>query len=608
MTADKAITLTMMLLLAGSAWCAAHNVSGTVTCDGQGVAGVAVSDGHNIVLTDAEGRYAMTSDKERGYVFYTLPGGYEPLLDDGFNPKFWAPLRSEDVNVAEVHDFELRRMPNDRHVVIFGADTHIARRLSDRAYIKRGFIASLADEVERAGDVPVYSILLGDITWDVMWYQNDYNLTDFISDMAEYDYPVPLWSVIGNHDHDPSVPAGPNTDDLSSRLWRDAVCPNYYSFNLGKVHYVVLDDVVYLNEPVSGETYSEGIAGSRNYYGRITDAQMSWLEKDLALIDSHTPVVVCMHIPAWNITSSFRFTTRLDNTHALCAMLSRFDQAHIMSGHTHCNYTARPGNYPRVVEHNLATMSGTLWWSAALTGHHVCQDGSPAGYLRWTMDGDKAQWYFKPIHEGESQMRLYDMNTVSNFYRTNTAMRSILSDYPSRVNYANIESNTVMVNVFAYDTDWKVSICEGEDLLECERVYTEDPFHTLAYDVPSYNTSGYYSDYYSTTNSTHMFKARATTADKPITVRVIDSFGNIYLKSITRPHNYSLNMEKRETDLVVGDVNTDDEITIADINVVIDMLLGNGHNVCPPILADCNGDNEVNIADINTIIKLIYNQ
>ena len=118
----------MLLVLLGTAVCAAHNVSGTITCDGQGVAGVAVSDGYEVVVTDANGYYAMSSSKLNGYIFYTLPGGYEPLVADGFNPQFWAPLESSDITVDETHDFTLRRVDNDRHTVIIGADTHQGRQ------------------------------------------------------------------------------------------------------------------------------------------------------------------------------------------------------------------------------------------------------------------------------------------------------------------------------------------------------------------------------------------------------------------------------------------------------------------------------------------------
>ena len=608
MRTTATILLTATLVLGTVLCCAAHNVEGTITCEGQGVPGVAVSDGYEIVLTDADGYYAMTSAKKNGYVFYTLPGGYEPEMTDGFMPQFWAPLESHDTGVHETHDFTLRRVDNDCHIMIFGADSHLARRNSDRAYFKKGFIANLKEEAQQAGDMPIYSVLLGDLTWDVFWTQDNYNLRDFMADMKSWQYPVPLWPVIGNHDHDPSIPEGEETDFESSGLWREAVCPNYYSFNLGKVHYVVLDDIEYLNEYEEGYPYSEGVAGNRNYRGVISAEQVSWLRRDLELVAKTTPVVVCMHIPAWSITSSFGYYARLDNTYWLCSLLDKFDQAHIVSGHTHGNYTVHPNSFPRVTEHNLAALCGTLWWTSCLTGKNVCHDGSSAGYSFWTVEGKALNWKLKPVGNGNDQMRLYDMNTIRDFYRTSNAIRAILAEYPNRVNYSTIEDNVVMVNVFAYDRDWQVSICEGDSLLGCQRVCTEDPYHTITYDVPRWNAVGYYTADYATSNSTHLFKAVAATATKPITVRVVDSFGHVYLRSISRPHNYNVNMEGHETTLAVGDVNTDGEVNISDINLVVDILLTGALNGCPLILADCNADNEVSIADVNQVIDLILKQ
>lgn len=585
---------------------AAQNVSGTVTCDGAGVAGVAVSDGYEVVVTDAGGHYAMTSEKKNGYVFYSLPGGYEPELADGFLPQFWQPLNSPDSAVPEVHDFVLRRVYNDRHIVVFGADTHLARRNSDRALFKKGFLASLKSEADNAGNVPVYSVLLGDLTWDVFWTQNDYNLRDYMADMKSWDYPMTLWPVIGNHDHDPSVPAGAATDFNAAGLWREVVCPNYYSFNLGRVHYVVLDDINYLNEREDGATYSVGVAGSRNYSGNVSSEQISWLRKDLSLVDSGTPVVVCLHIPAWGISSAFGTYARLDNTYTLCHELRRFSKVHFVSGHTHGNYTVHPTAYSNVTEHNLASVCGTLWRGTGLSGHNVCHDGSPAGYSVWTVSGNDLRWAYKSPGNGDQQMRIYDMNTVRSFYRSNSAMRGILGYSPSRVDYSSIDDNIVMVNVFAYDTDWQVSICEGNTLLDCQRVYTEDPFHTITDDVPAWNKMSYYDDY-ATSRNTHMFKAVATTATLPITVRVIDSFGNVSLRSISRPHAYSSGMESDENVLIQGDVNSDGEVTVADVNVIIDLVMGGTNLSCPPVLVDCNGDNEINLADVNAAINRILN-
>ena len=55
-------------------------------------------------------------------------------------------------------------------------------------------------------------------------------------------------------------------------------------------------------------------------------------------------------------------------------------------------------------------------------------------------------------------------------------------------------------------------------------------------------------------------------------------------------------------DIIMGDVNGDSEVNIADVNAVINMILGgNDDNTA----ADLNGDGEINIADVNAIINII---
>ena len=61
------------------------------------------------------------------------------------------------------------------------------------------------------------------------------------------------------------------------------------------------------------------------------------------------------------------------------------------------------------------------------------------------------------------------------------------------------------------------------------------------------------------------------------------------------PRQYSSNIQ--------GDVNADGEVNIADINMLIDVILG--HSANPK--CDLNNDSEINIADINVLIDLILN-
>ena len=50
-----------------------------------------------------------------------------------------------------------------------------------------------------------------------------------------------------------------------------------------------------------------------------------------------------------------------------------------------------------------------------------------------------------------------------------------------------------------------------------------------------------------------------------------------------------------------GDVNGDGEVTVADVNAIINMILTGEHNT----LGDVNGDGEISLADVNAVIDLI---
>ena len=56
-----------------------------------------------------------------------------------------------------------------------------------------------------------------------------------------------------------------------------------------------------------------------------------------------------------------------------------------------------------------------------------------------------------------------------------------------------------------------------------------------------------------------------------------------------------------------GDVNGDGEIGIADINALIDIILGGSADDCTLWRADVNNDNEIGIGDINALIDMILN-
>ena len=184
MKSFQKIALAMIAAAAATAASNAQNINGRITCDGAGVQGVAVSDGYVVTLTDADGNYSFTSQKKNGYVFYTLPRGYEPTTSYNFIPKFWEQLSSTDVSATETHNFTLHKVDNDAHLMIFSADAHLADRNKDRAMYQKSYVATLKKEKEAAKTAGkrIYSIMLGDLTWDNYWYSKKYNLNNFVAD------------------------------------------------------------------------------------------------------------------------------------------------------------------------------------------------------------------------------------------------------------------------------------------------------------------------------------------------------------------------------------------------------------------------------------------
>ena len=54
---------------------------------------------------------------------------------------------------------------------------------------------------------------------------------------------------------------------------------------------------------------------------------------------------------------------------------------------------------------------------------------------------------------------------------------------------------------------------------------------------------------------------------------------------------------------VVGDVNGDDEVSIADVTMLVDLLLRQQSNE----RSDVNGDGETSIADLTSLVDIVAN-
>src|SRR5690606_16895978 len=182
-------------------------------------------------------------------------------------PLFFNRL-SRPADTVEIQDFSLTKVNNEKHVLLALGDMHLANRTDDIQQFQEGFLVDVNKTIQsyKSAGTKVYALALGDMTWDSFWYSNNYNLQNYRTQMN--DIKTTVFNTSGNHDSDPYV-----ADDwYSSSQFRDILGPTYYSFNLGKVHYIVLDNVEYINDGGA-----PGKVGSRNYNGVILAEQMEWL-------------------------------------------------------------------------------------------------------------------------------------------------------------------------------------------------------------------------------------------------------------------------------------------------------------------------------------------
>lgn len=92
----------------------------------------------------------------------------------------------------------------------------------------------------------------------------------------------------------------------------------WYSFDSHGVHFIGLNNVVNLKQ------FGLGFLGSE---------QIKWLENDLHVLKSSTPIVVFAHIPLWSIYPNWGWGT--DDAAAALGLLKRFGSVTVLNGHIH---------------------------------------------------------------------------------------------------------------------------------------------------------------------------------------------------------------------------------------------------------------------------------
>lgn len=518
----------------------AATVTGTVTCDGKPLAGVTVSDGVLFATTDDTGYYALASKKFQGTVFVITPSGYEPVCRKGVLPQFWAALKSRKPDKPERHDFVLKRCDNRRHRMIVSADLHLANRSEDLLQLKNTYIPAIREAVEEArrDSLPLYSIILGDLSSSAHWYSSEFDIGDALHSVVASGYPTMLYTVMGEQDYDGATPCSGATDHNAERMYVYACGPKYYSMNIGDIHYVVLDNTVFRNEAGEGP-YPTEIVGKRNYDRFVTSDQLAWLRRDLALVtDKATPIVVCMHHNAFRssqkgtLVNSFTDKRWLDSL-TLC--LRDFGNVHFFTGHSHRKRTAVSSELPNIVEHDLPSASGNAWVTVFDGFRHLCPDGTAPGFDICTMDGRDISWVYRTEEHGNAAFRAYDMNEVGKYYRENEDVRRFVKEYPARIDYGSQTfADCVYINWWGFEPAAKIEVWENDKPLKVRQIYQEDPLFAVSSDVFRLKNSRKKPTIRKNTCQ-HLFRVKTSSPESPVRIRTTDRFGNVCEETIVRP-------------------------------------------------------------------------
>ena len=506
-----------------------------VDSQGRGIGGVVVSDGILVNKTDVNGCYYMSSSKKSGFVFVSVPSGYRVAVRRSI-PQFFARTGSVS-SQYEQYNFVLEAEENTRHRALVFTDTHLANRTKDVQQYET-FKSDLRDTYNAsvAEGIPAYGIALGDLAWDEYWVSNKYDLQSYCSTMADLD--IPVYSVPGNHDNDPDI-----ADDLaSSAAWRENFGPMYYSFNIGGIHYIMMDDTI-----INDLLLPARQAGKSNYVEGFTSDEVKWLRNDVASVDKGVPIFIGMHIQytnRYNVTNgTWSYSMPADTRSTLSEILAGRD-VHFITGHTHISYTNRISD--SMIEHNILAVCGTWWWTGYYTSFRcqICRDGCPSGYK--VFDFGKASatdisWQLKPIgHSADYQFRAYDLNNClisREQYCPKASSGKVSDDFFKEYACGYDEprsDNAVLLNVFDWDPTWTVSMTENGREIPLTQVDTYDPLHVVHFNMARMKSNST-SMTFPTLKTSHMFTGTCLSATSSVVIKVTDPFGRVYTETMTRP-------------------------------------------------------------------------
>ena len=507
-------------------------IRGTIYDDGGNrLAGVVVSDGAQCVKTDAQGVFELASNLEVAkFVSVSIPSGYSVPVKNGL-PIFFKRLSEEKQADGKYRlEFILNKMNKnpERYSMLFVADPQPRTRnkAHDRvAYHSLDCCNDLYRDMRETGgeilkDRPCYAVMLGDIVHEDMSLFDKY-IEDGTSKMG-----FPTFNVIGNHDNKPNA-----ADDIdAASVFEEKFGPSNYSFNLGKIHYVVVDNMI----------TGDGMG--------LRDDIWEWLKSDLSFVDKSTTIMICSHAPMF-MCDGAEYYTNARNGVAYASLLSGYKKVYAWAGHTHAmshHVYGIDSQLKNIEAHTIVRATGELWTN------EYQSSGTPRGYVLVDVNGDEVTWKFKPTKyqtgspwdttpeytyrrwdygvDGVAQMK-DDGSVLDTSYQMNVYSKGTRGD------------NYIYVNVFMWDQLWgtPVFVSDSNPINEYKftKVTTKGKLDMAQqeiyefYSVESQTFKEYGTYGWSDASWQRTFRLYTNKVSDSGVVKVTDRFGNVYSAKVS---------------------------------------------------------------------------
>lgn len=219
-----------------------ENGDGCQNINETGLTDVSVSDGIEVVQTSKNGEYHIDTEQSR-ILFVSLPKGYRT------SGKFYTVVeKAGEINFA-MQKWDESTKDSFRFVQI--TDIHVG----EEEHNVSTFIEDI-QEINSCYPKPAFVLATGDLVKDGT---NNIEFENYIRALSHFQ--IPIFNLPGNH-------------DLHKRMltnYHQFLGPDYYSFNFGSFHFVLLNSQ------------------------EITPEQKAWLEKDISVLPKGTSIIFAFH-------------------------------------------------------------------------------------------------------------------------------------------------------------------------------------------------------------------------------------------------------------------------------------------------------------------------